>query len=300
MEQLARASAVVDGISGNPHTASIPEDLTKDACHLPHHQPDGTLIWRGVSNGLARLSQTNLSSDKKNEGFSHLKNHAVNDFKKEVTEQEFAEEYNHNLEGGKTMFAKLLASLVSALPEETAKSIFSELTHKLGEPSSMSPPPEKPPLSPGDKPELKTEPVKQFSETELQKLVDTRVAEGTTKELAIINKIAEFNEVARTRVPSPSLNGLTATYEGLLRREQTMEFAEAEKKVVVQPGQPTPKRPSEEFAEGIKGMPELLRFGELIPADAGGAKPATFAEKGQETADIENARRGHKVEKKSK
>jgi len=291
LEQLMRASAVVDGISGNPHTAPAKGGVTKEQCHLPHHRPDGTVVWHGVSNALARLSQTNVSSEEKNRAFNHLKNHAVNDFKKEVTEQKFQEDNDFN-QGGKPMFAKLLASLVSALPEDTAKSVFGELTQKLG----TTPPKaeEKNPPEAGkeaEKPEPKPEPTAKavFGEAD----VDAKVAEKVTAELSIINKVNEFAEMAWPRVPVVSRNSINATYEGLLRREQTPEFAEAEKNVPVQPGQPAPKRPSEEFYEGIKSMPVLFKDGAPIPPDAKGEGGNTFAEEGENIADEENERRGH-------
>lgn len=297
LEQLVRASAVVEGVSGNPHTAKIPDDLAKEKCHLPHHRPDGTVVWHGVSNALARLSQTKISTDEKNRGFNHLKNHAVNDFKKEVTEQKFQEDTDPN-QGGKPMFAKLLASLVSALPEDVAKNVFGELTQKLGAKVETDAPTVinfTPPAADEKKPEPKTETPtnKRFSEAELKEMAEKIAANKVVEELSIINKVNKFSEMAKTRVPAPSLNSLNATYEGLLRNEQTSEFAEAEKKVVPEPGKPAPKRPSVEFYDGIKGMAEIAKFGEIIPPDAKGEGGESFAEKGEEIADAENERRGH-------
>jgi len=296
--QLARASAVVDGMSGNPHSAKIPDDLTKDACHLPHHKPDGTVVWHGVSNALARLSQTQVSTEEKNRAFNHLKSHA-GDFKKEVTEQKFQEDNDPN-QGGKPMFAKLLASLVSALPEDTAKAVFGELTQKLG----TTPPVATvvnfiPPPADEKKAEPKTEPAK--TEDKILEMAEQIATDKVVKELSVINKVADFAEMAKTRVPAPSLNSLNATYEGLLRREQTPEFAEAEKKVPPpEAGKPAPNRPSVEFYEGIKGMAEIVSFNELIPPGSKGEPGESFAEKGKSVADRENERRGHKVEKKDK
>jgi len=294
IKQLVRASAVVEGISGNPHTAKIPPaeggakgGVTKGDCHLPHHRPDGTLVWHGIANAMARLNQMKVGTELKNRAFSHLKKH-YSDYEKEVPEKKFQEDTDFN-QGGKPMFAKLLAQMVSALPEDTAKKVFGELAQKLAPPTPQNAGQTTPPEAGKEAEKPAPQPARQFGED----YVDAKVAERVTAELSILNKVNEFSEMAKTRVPAPSLNSLNATYEGLLRNEQTPEFAEAEKKVPVVPGQPTPKRPSEEFLEGIKAMKETHAFGEVIPADAKGEGGETFAEKGEEIADEENERRGH-------
>ena len=79
IKQLVRASAVVDGISGNPHTAAVPDDLAKGACHLPHHRPDGTVVWRGVAAAAGALAGSRggvaISDDMKARARAHLAKH---------------------------------------------------------------------------------------------------------------------------------------------------------------------------------------------------------------------------------
>jgi len=79
VKQLARASAYVEGMAGNPHTAAVPDDLTKAACHLPHHKPDLTLVWRGVAAAAAALAGARggvkISDDAKRKARAHLAEH---------------------------------------------------------------------------------------------------------------------------------------------------------------------------------------------------------------------------------
>lgn len=80
LEQLFRASAAVDGVTGNPHTAAMPEGLTKGACHLRHHAPTGAVYLSGVNAARSRLSQTDIDAAAKNRADAHLTAHLRDDF----------------------------------------------------------------------------------------------------------------------------------------------------------------------------------------------------------------------------
>jgi|GEM_PF-1750583 len=88
LEQLVRACAWVKGVS-DPHGGEVPEGLTKGDCKLPHHTPDGTLVWRGVAAAMAALlgarGGVDLPEKDRKPAYAHLKKH-YGEFDKEVPE----------------------------------------------------------------------------------------------------------------------------------------------------------------------------------------------------------------------
>jgi len=77
--QLKRASAYVES-----------PGETKDQCHLPHHKPDGTLIWRGVTAAMGALrgARDGYKGPGKQAAHKHLAKH-YGEFGKEVPTQEW-------------------------------------------------------------------------------------------------------------------------------------------------------------------------------------------------------------------
>jgi hypothetical protein len=73
IDQLRRGCAVVTGPSGTDG------QYTKDDCHLPHHLPDGTLVWRGVSAAgvvlMGGRGGVNISDEDKAKAKDHLAKH---------------------------------------------------------------------------------------------------------------------------------------------------------------------------------------------------------------------------------
>ena len=124
IQQLVRASAVVDGLDGNPHTAAVPEGLTKEACHLPHHKPDGTLVWRGVAAAAAALAGSRggvkISDDAQTRAHAHLAKH-YGEFGRELKEGKmpdvklFDEESLGQL---KTVFQETITAALAPLLEK--------------------------------------------------------------------------------------------------------------------------------------------------------------------------------------
>ena len=89
LEEYARACAFVKGVA-DPHRGELPDDLTKGDCKLPHHKPNGTLVWRGVSSAMAALlgargGVKGLSKAERKRAYAHLKKH-YKEFDKEVPE----------------------------------------------------------------------------------------------------------------------------------------------------------------------------------------------------------------------
>jgi HK97 family phage prohead protease len=89
LEEYARACAFVKGVA-DPHRGEFPGDLTKGDCKLPHHKPNGTLVWRGVSSAMAALlgargGVKGMSEAERKRAYSHLKKH-YKEFDKEVPE----------------------------------------------------------------------------------------------------------------------------------------------------------------------------------------------------------------------
>lgn len=82
MDQLARASALIEGVAGNPETVKLPADITKDMCHLRHHAPDGTAYLSGVNTARQRLKQTKIPASELAAADAHLLGHLKNDFGK--------------------------------------------------------------------------------------------------------------------------------------------------------------------------------------------------------------------------
>lgn len=124
VKQLARASAFVDGVAGNPHTAAIPEDLAKSACHLPHHKPDGTLVWRGVVAAAGALAGArggvNLSEDAKKQAHAHLAKH-YGEFGRQLGDDGMPDVKlfdEQSLEQMKTMFQESLTAALAPLMEK--------------------------------------------------------------------------------------------------------------------------------------------------------------------------------------
>jgi hypothetical protein len=73
IDQLRRACAVVTGPSGTDG------QYTKQDCHLPHHLPDGTLVWRGVSAAgvvlMGGRGGVNIGDEDKAKAKDHLAKH---------------------------------------------------------------------------------------------------------------------------------------------------------------------------------------------------------------------------------
>ena len=92
LEEWARACAYVKGVK-NPHDGVLPDDLTKSDCKLPHHLPDGTLVWRGVAAAMGALlgarGGVDIPTGDRRRVYSHLAAH-YSDFDKPVPEYEEA------------------------------------------------------------------------------------------------------------------------------------------------------------------------------------------------------------------
>jgi hypothetical protein len=140
VEQLARASAWIDGVDGDPHTVALPDDLTKDQCHLRHHNPNGTANWKGIVSAYGVLMGArggwNASENAKAEALTHLRRDAKRYFDRELGE---------SAEGSKQgLVAKFVSEMKAEFKrlikarEEVNKQVADNLLELLSNMSGMS------------------------------------------------------------------------------------------------------------------------------------------------------------------
>jgi len=131
--QLARACAWVKGVA-DPHKGKLPEDLTKGDCKLPHHNPEGTVILRGVMAAGAAIQGARGGVDIPEDDLSRVKSHLAAD------DHECERQAPWETEKAETIFHKFKNWLTksqegeddSMTPEEIQKAIDAALAPLTG------------------------------------------------------------------------------------------------------------------------------------------------------------------------